>query len=733
MGQVTLDTLWLILCGTLVLFMQPGFLGLESGAVRAKNNVNVAAKNLADFCIAALAFWAVGYGMMFGSTHLGLIGQGPWLASGTNGYTTAFIYFQVMFCSTAATIVSGAVAERITFVAYLCFALLLAGFVYPVFGHWAWGSGPAGEGAGWLKALGFRDFAGSTVVHSVGGWSALAAMIAIGPRIGRFGGNRFPVQAQGVPFSMLGVFLIFIGWIGFNGGSLLGFTDRVPQIILCTLLAGATGGAVTLLLHVIPGRPAGVFDIGNGVIGGLVAVTASADIVSPIAAVALGLLGGAVVIPVRSWLEKAEIDDAIGAVPAHLAPGVLGTLAVPFVNIADVPPSLDGLLHAVGVQFTGVVVCAAWSFGVVYTAVRLAAVVIRVRVDPDVERRGLNVAEHGVTTDMAHLIGRFSATTPRNRLGDLFDQADEVISVDVLDPAVESLTGFRDVLSARRWQLTTAREGGSTEERRDMAAVIERLDQDLRFAMEEACLIVSQTVGSDLFTLGAEGDRLGAARRLNQLVGRLVRDLDSLTARLRLETDVDMILGFVETARDKTHTFCRKVETVSDYCAALTSTEDTREVATDLRAAVREVVDSFRSQASVYNVLMATEIAPDVGAAGVAASVLRRVLKVVIENAIVFNRDGGVVQIAVSRDHAMATIEVTDSGIGMSDAEIALVEDPFRTPEDGRETFGLSLALVSRLMRQAGGELVIRSEKGVGTRVTARLPTAGRRALRAVA
>lgn len=730
MGQVTLDTFWLILCGTLVLFMQPGFLGLESGAVRAKNNVNVAAKNLADFCISALAFWSIGYGLMFGSTHLGLIGQGPWLASETSGYTTAFIYFQVMFCSTAATIVSGAVAERITFVAYLCIALLLAGFIYPVFGHWAWGSGPAGDGEGWLKAMGFRDFAGSTVVHSVGGWAALAAMVAIGPRIGRFGGSRFPVQAQGVPFSMLGVFLILIGWIGFNGGSLLGFTDRVPQIILCTLLAGTTGGAVALLLHVIPRRPAGVFDIGNGVIGGLVAVTASADIASPIAAVALGLLGGAVVIPVRSWLDKAEIDDAIGAVPAHLAPGILGTLAVPFVEL---PPTLEGLIGAVGVQLTGVAVCAVWSFGVVYIAVRLAAFVIRVRVEPDVERRGLNVAEHGVTTDMAHLIGRFSATTPRNRLGDLFDQADEVISVDVLDPAVESLTGFRDVLSARRWQITTAREGGSTEERRDMAAVIERLDQDLRFAMEEACLIVAQTVGSDLFTLGAESDRLGAARRLNQLVGRLVRDLDNLTGRLRVETDVDMILGFVETARDKTHTFCRKVETVSEYCTALTAAADTREVATDLRAAVREVVDSFRSQASVYNVLMATAITPDVGTAAVASGVLRRILKVVIENAIVFNRDGGVVQIAVSRERDMLAIEITDSGIGMSDAEIALVEDPFRTPEDGRETFGLSLALVSRLMRQGGGELLIRSEKGVGTRVTARLPAAGRGALRAVA
>ncbi|ODN71547.1 ammonium transporter [Methylobrevis pamukkalensis] len=423
MVQATLDTFWLVVAGTLVLFMQPGFLGLEGGSVRAKNNVNVAAKNFTDFCFSALCFWAVGFGLMFGASHNGWFGSTGVFFRPLDGFSAAFLFFQVMFCSTSATIVSGAVAERITFVAYLALVILMAVCFYPVYGHWAWGAAPFESGSGWLRQLGFHDFAGSTVVHSVGGWAALATILVIGPRVGRFDGSRFPVQAQGVPFTMFGVFLIFIGWIGFNGGSTLRFDDSVPQIILNTMLAGCTGGMMLTLLHMLPGRPASIFDIGNGCIAGLVAITASADVATPVAAVALGFLGAAMVVPVRIMLDRAEIDDAVGAVPAHLAPGILGTLAVPFVDIADAPPTFDALIHAVGIQFLGVAVCAVWSFGGVFVALRLLGLFIPLRVEVQMERRGLNVAEHGVVTDMAHLIGRFGALGQRHGLRDLFDQA----------------------------------------------------------------------------------------------------------------------------------------------------------------------------------------------------------------------------------------------------------------------------------------------------------------------
>jgi len=723
-----LDIFWLIVAGTLVLFMQPGFLGLEGGAVRAKNNVNVAAKNFTDFCFSAMIFWAVGYGLMFGTSRFGLFGGDGYLFRSDDGFKVAFLFFQVMFCSTAATIVSGAVAERITFAAYLCVVVLLAALVYPLFGHWAWGSAPFSHGGGWLKTLGFHDFAGSTVVHSVGGWSALAAMIVIGPRIGRYDGSRFPVQAQGIPFTMFGIFLIFIGWIGFNGGSTLAFDDRVPGIILNTLLAGVSGGIVLTLLHVAPGRPASIFDIGNGCVAGLVAVTASADVASPMAAVVVGLLGGALVVPIRLVLDRAEVDDAVGAVPAHLGPGIFGTLAVPFVTIADAPLPIGELLHAVSVQAIGVAACGVWSFFTVFLALKLLGLVIAVRVEPEMERRGLNVAEHGVVTDMAHLIGRFGNLGHRNDLRDLFDQADDVASIELLDPVIEAVTGFRDVLAARRWQITTAVGDVSTAERQITAATIEQLDQQLRHATEEAYVHVSQIVGSDLFTLGKDADKLGAARVLNALTRQLVSDVDSLTRRLRQETDTAALFGLVETARERARTFCRKTETLIDYCDSLAGEDDGDGFSSDLGATIRATAEGFEPQARLFNVLLSTTVTPGLGAVAIQPARLRKLLRVLVENAIQFNRDGGIVQITAGPgEPGYVVAEVIDSGIGLDDREIERVGRPFAALDADRSHPGLSLPMARLFAERAGGRLDIRSEKGVGTRIIVTLPLSGAR------
>ncbi len=243
-----LDHVWVLICASLVFMMQAGFCCLESGYVRSKNSVNVAAKNFADFCISAGVFWIVGLGLMFGASANGLIGASGFMFSSVDdaGKITFFV-FQLMFCGTATTIVSGAVAERTYYRGYLMISVVISLVIYPVFGHWAWG-GVNGGTPGWLVARGFVDFAGSTVVHSVAGWVSLAAVIIIGARVGRFDASGAKFRSHSLPLSALGVFTIWVGWIGFNGGSTLAANDMVPLIVFNTVIAGAFGGLAAILL-----------------------------------------------------------------------------------------------------------------------------------------------------------------------------------------------------------------------------------------------------------------------------------------------------------------------------------------------------------------------------------------------------------------------------------------------------------------------------------------------------
>jgi Amt family ammonium transporter len=256
-----LDFLWMIFCGFLVLLMQPGFLCLESGLTRRKNSVNVAAKNLADFCVATVVFWGVGFSIMFGASEGGWYGTDRMLLafSEQGRMVGAFFFFQLMFCGAAVTIMSGATAERVRLVFYLVIALLVSGLIYPVFGHWAWGGMDLGQDNGWLRAIGFVDFAGSSVVHSVGGWVALAILLIIGPRRGRFAADgkahRMPPSSLGM--ATLGGLLLLIGLLGFNAGSTLSLSDKVPSILINSILAGAVGALSAGMHQRLPRRVRG--------------------------------------------------------------------------------------------------------------------------------------------------------------------------------------------------------------------------------------------------------------------------------------------------------------------------------------------------------------------------------------------------------------------------------------------------------------------------------------------
>jgi Amt family ammonium transporter len=414
MGQ-SLDIAWILICAALVMLMQAGFSCLESGLVRSKNSINVAAKNFADFCLSSAIFWLFGFGVMFGVTANGLFGTSGFLfGDTTNPWLMAFFIFQLGFCGTATTIVSGAVAERMRFGGYLLVATIISAVIYPVIGHWVWGSAAGIKPGGWLEQMGFIDFAGSTVVHSVGGWISLAAIIIIGPRIGRFGSKRTPIHGHDIPIVTLGVFLLWFGWFGFNGGSTLGLTPEVPSIIVNTTISGAFGGVVAMALSWRFDDHPDVTVIMNGSLAGLVGITASAHIMTPLSAVIIGSIAAVVMYVVTLLLERFEIDDVVGAVPVHLSAGIWGTLAVAIFADPEKWGTGLGRWEQLVVQATGVGATFVWAFGVGFVLLWLINRWVPLRIDPRGERTGLNVAEHGASTEILDLLTDMDAQRRAN-------------------------------------------------------------------------------------------------------------------------------------------------------------------------------------------------------------------------------------------------------------------------------------------------------------------------------
>lgn len=434
------QNLWLLFSTVLVFLMQAGFLCLETGRTRSKNSINVAAKNIADFLLSAAVFWIVGFGLMFGHSLNGILGSSDMFFGETqNVNQICFFLFQLMFCGTAATLASGAVAERMTFNGYLAITLILSLLIYPITGHWAWSSAYLGQ-QGWLEELGFVDFAGSTVVHSVGGWVALAAIIVIGPRIGRFQtGIRLP-QGSNLPMSALGTLLIWLGWFGFNGGSTLQLNEQVPLILLNTTLSAIFGGIFVGFFYYLKHRYFDVAEMLNGIIGGLVGITASCHAVSPMEAALIGAISGLVVYYGSVFMVRIGLDDALGVVPAHLFTGIWGTLAVAFFGAPAILANGLTLWQQLGAQLLGIVSVGFYSFWVAYLLMRLLNHVMPLRVTVEDEERGLNVSEHNANTELIDLLssmqhqekeGNFTTPVPEEpftEVGQIARRYNEVIN-----------------------------------------------------------------------------------------------------------------------------------------------------------------------------------------------------------------------------------------------------------------------------------------------------------------
>ncbi len=397
-----LNIVWTCVAAFLVFFMQAGFAMVETGFTRAKNAINIMMKNLMDFSIGTVAFFILGFGLMFGATK-GLIGTSLFAFSGidpaSDVWEFTFLIFQTVFAGTAATIVSGAMAERTKFKGYLVYSLFICALIYPIFGKWAWGSLLLGdEGAGWLEGLGFCDFAGSTVVHSIGGWLALAGALVLGPRLGKYGpdGKARAIPGHNISLAALGVFILWFGWFGFNPGSTTTGDGSIGRIAVTTNLAAAAGAILAMFTAwAISGKPDASMAL-NGALAGLVGITAPCATVSPLGALLIGAIAGVLVVASVLFIDKVlRIDDPVGAVSVHGVCGAWGTIACGLFNL-DGGLFYGGGVKQLGVQLIGVGTAFAWAFGlglVLFLAIKYT---IGLRVSPAEEARGLDIEEHGM-------------------------------------------------------------------------------------------------------------------------------------------------------------------------------------------------------------------------------------------------------------------------------------------------------------------------------------------------
>jgi ammonium transporter, Amt family len=395
---ISIDTLWILIAAAMVMFMQPGFALVESGFTRSKNTANILMKNLMDFSIGSLAFWLIGYTIMYGEDVGGFIGKASLFfnSDSVNGVPDkASLMFQTVFAATAATIVSGAVAERTKFSAYLIFSVAITVIIYPISGHWVWGGG-------WLSELGFHDFAGSTVVHSLGAWVGLIGAAMVGPRIGKYGKDGKPKAIPGSNLAMgaLGVFILWFGWFGFNPGSQLAAAGvdnamAISHIFITTNLAAAAGAVTAMIITWMRYKRPGLSITLNGALAGLVAITAGCDVVSPGGAVAIGIIAGIVLVFGVEFIERIlKIDDPVGAVSVHGLSGATGTIMVGLFSTSE------GLLYGegaklLGIQTIGVLAVAAWAMGLGFILFYILKKTSGIRVSRVIEEEGLDVYEHG--------------------------------------------------------------------------------------------------------------------------------------------------------------------------------------------------------------------------------------------------------------------------------------------------------------------------------------------------
>ncbi|MCA9040015.1 MAG: ammonium transporter [Planctomycetaceae bacterium] len=690
--SLTTDHLFMLFCTALVFTMQAGFFCLEAGLSRSKNSINVAMKNIMDMCVATCLFWCCGFGLMFGESIEGWAGTSYFfLDPQTYGINNSFKFlFHMVMCGTAITIASGAVAERMKFRAYLIFTVLISALTYPLFGHWAWGIHD-GATTGWLKDLGFIDFAGSTVVHSIGGWCALAAVIVIGPRYGRFDkeGRKHSFQGHNLPLAALGVFILWTGWLGFNAGSEEHFTNRTPLILINTVLASAFGGLVTYLIQTAQGKLIQVDLVLNGILAGLVAVTAGCHVYTPWIAVLVGSFAAYAMIYATDVLTKLKIDDVVGAFPVHAGSGVWGTIAVAlFAPIDSLTPGysrVDQLL----VQLLGCLIAMVWAFGTSWLFLKLFSQVQSLRVTEEAEQAGLNTVEHGATTEMHDLL-----TTMQSHLnGDhhAIAEADPFTDAGLIamqyNRVVETNQKMLTDLTKREVMLSKAKEAAEAAAQ-SKTEFLANMSHEIRTPMT-AILGYTELLKDEIETQPDAENQLDAIETIQKNGDHLLTIINDILDLSKLEAGKMTI----EQVPCSPHQLLRDVIELMEVKA----TAKQIKLIHNQENLLPEIINSDPTR-------------------------LRQILVNLIGNAIKFTEVGNVTVKAQmsSTTSNLLEIEVTDTGIGMTEEQAHGLFMPFIQADTSMTRkfggTGLGLSISKRLAEMLGGDIeIVRTKADEGS------------------
>ncbi|MEY2858585.1 MAG: ammonium transporter [Cyanobacteriota bacterium] len=709
--SINSNSLWLIFNTFLVFVMQPGFMCLESGLTRTKNSINVAIKNLVDLGISVLLFWAVGYGLTFGTSRLGIFGSDHFFLhpEACSPEEMVFFLFQMMFCSTATTIVSGASAERLKFRAYVIITVIISGLIYPVLAHSAWNSHGFSDSYGYLEALGFIDIAGGTVVHSVGGWVSLAVILVVGSRTGRFDRssnsnrpNKFRgIYASNLPFSVLGVMLIWLGWFGFNAGSVTPTIANVALTILNTLLAGAAGMLCTGFIGWQKLKTNKAEILMNGSLAGLVSITAVCNAVEPIVAIAIGAVGGAVMLLVSHWLTYWRIDDAVDAIPVHLGGGIWGTLAVGLVGNPTVLQTELSRVSLLLVQLWGILICGLWAFGVTWILLQLINRLMPLRVSLADEDRGLNISEHyakSAVYEMLRVMERQASDRdlslrvpeePFTEIGYVAQHYNQVMnSLEVSHQQLQQFnTELEQKVKQRTAELSTAKEKAEVANEAK-STFIATMSHELRTPLN-AIIGFAQLMAVSENLPKEEQRQIEIINRSGEHLLALINNVLDLSKMEADQLDLDL----------------------SQF---------------DLYALLHDLEQMFSLKAANANLRLSLIIAPNTPRYILAdQGKLRQILINLLNNALKFTSQGGVtlrVLATPTLDTDPATVmlafEIQDTGEGIAPEELEHLFKPFSQTKSGRkaqEGTGLGLTISRKFVQLMGGEIEVQSVVNQGS------------------
>ena len=712
--KLDVNVIWVVGCAGLVLMMQPGFMCLESGLTRSKNSINVAIKNLVDLGISIASFWCFGFAIMFGATQLGWFGSsGFFLNIETDPQLAAFFLFQMMFCGTATTIVSGALAERLKFRGYLIISLLISSLIYPLFGHWAWNGLGTAQLTGWLGALGFSDFAGSSVVHSVGGWVSLAALLIVGSRTGKYTktSDRYwqsnKIHGSNLPFSVLGVMLLWVGWFGFNGGSTLELNNQIPIIIVHTVLAGGAGMIAAGLLSWYYKGIIEAEALINGSLAGLVAITAGCNVVTTPLAMLIGAIAGIFMLVVTSYLEKLRIDDGVDAVAIHGFAGAWGTLAVALFGDLELIGTGLSRHQQVLVQLLGIGVCFVWSFGLAFLLLRQINRLYPLRVSLQEEELGLNVSEHQAKTELYEIFR-------------VMDQQAATQDFSLRAPE-EPFTEVGKI--ARRYNQVMASLEGHAQELNDLNQNLEQ-----KVADRTAELTVANQKLTKLDKLKDEflaNTSHELRTPLNSIIGLSESLIDGAGGHIS-----DYAASNLAMIANSGRRLYSLVSDILDFSQILHDNLNLNLKAVGLREAVEIVLLLCRPLLGNKELCLVNAIAEDLPPVKADENRLQQILYNLVGNAIKFTEQGKVEVRAVASEiaNSCVTLTISDTGIGIPETRRDRIFDSFTQGEGSAarayEGVGLGLTVTKKLVEYHGGNIWVDSEVGTGSQFSFTLPIA---------